>query len=200
MPGVHLSPSPTSTGVAGLAGDRSLFLLLFRALLIIRGIKREDRPERGVIGIEAVSGIVDVAVFGKVAVEAFGGNVSTADRSVGVCELLDLNECDRENRFNDRTLVAIDGTFAVEGELCPTSDVGLLIMMDHRRRRLAALLELLLRPIEFVPSTGGRDKISSDGLDGGLEGARMIGSCGRIVPMGGRSGMRLSIRACARLI
>lgn len=81
-PGVHLVPSPSSMGLDGGAGERSL-LRPCRALLNIRGINRDVREEwRGVLG--RGSGMVVDVVAGKVALEAFGGNGVVTERAVGV--------------------------------------------------------------------------------------------------------------------
>src|SRR6266511_2428077 len=74
-------------------------------------------------------------------------------------------------------------------------------MMDHLRRRLVPVVRLRLRP------RNPRESSPTDGvgvtwllLALGTVGVIKIGSWGRLVPIGGRLGSRLSNNACARLI
>ena len=72
-------------------------------------------------------------------------------------------------------------------------------MMDHRRR-CPLLLLVLLGLIESCPCAAVSERGSDVADLGSGEGTIRIGSCGCLVPIGGRPGIRLSISAWARLI
>ena len=160
---------------------------------MIRGINRAVRDVwSGALG--RGSGIVAVAVAGNVALEALGGIGFVAERAVGVWELAERKDCDLVNLLGV-VLGAVRGPLSTKAESLATSDEGLLSMIDQRRRRRL----VLLRPIELA-AVG--DAGSSEAGLGTAEfaDASKIASCGRVLPRGGRSGIRLSMRACARLM
>lgn len=171
---------------------------------MILGIKRDAREDVGVTALVAVrSGTDDLAGAAPAAADAGAtGSIADADRIVVACEIFERNECERVNRLVRRVAGAVEGT-VFDGVLSAwlASLDGLLIIIDHRRRRLLSVL-LVLRPIE----AGSSEMLGIEGSsEAGLlvsefEGVMIMGSWARRVPIGGKSGMRLSSRAWARLM
>jgi hypothetical protein len=118
---------------------------------MIRGIKRDEREE---------DGAADTGCSGMM--RGVGGIGSVADRWAGVVELVDRVEFDLAKRLVDLVLGADAGVSLND------SAVGLLIMIDQRRRRLLPLAALL-RPSEVLDSlvgagSGGRRGVEAEGV------------------------------------
>jgi len=147
-------------------GERSCDRRLCSALLIMRGINRVVRE--GVAGTrlgadESVVGIGE-------------GNGVVADLWVCIWESVERYERDLANRLVGLGLGGIDGTLEPEGKSLAISVDGLLIIIDHLRRRLGPLL-VLARLNEPCPSAvRGDDGSSLVDLTIEFEGVKRIGS------------------------